>query len=30
MALGVLAALAAWTRGYLLGLRAQHGLAASA
>jgi hypothetical protein len=28
MALGVLAALAVWTRGYLLGLREQHGLAA--
>jgi hypothetical protein len=28
MALGVLAALAAWTRAYLLGLREQHGLAA--
>jgi intracellular septation protein A len=30
MALGVLGALAAWTRWYLLGLRAQHGLAAPA
>jgi hypothetical protein len=28
MALGVLAALAAWTRAYLLGLREQYGLAA--
>jgi hypothetical protein len=30
MALGVLIALAVWTRAYLLGLRAQHGLAAPA
>lgn len=30
MALGALGALAAWTRWYLLGLRAQHGLAAPA